>query len=452
VTTPAGDPANVTAPIPVVTGRMGFRATFSALGTRNYRLYALSVLVGSTGGWMSSIAISWLVVELTGNVALVGMVLALQLAPAIVLGPWAGVLSDRHRRRTLLAVAQVFHIVAMGSLALLAILGAAELWQVFLAAGVSGLTAAIDSPSRPAFLFELVGISRVRNAISLTGMSFHLGGLIGPAVSGLLIVAVGAGWSLAVSFVAAIVSVSLILVIRSRDLARAPRQPRSRGQIREALRYALRKPTIVVPLVLLAAIATFGMPLPVLLAEAAGESGFGTGAAGYGLYASLAAAGAVLGAAVSTRIRTLRLRRVVVGAAVYGVFTLLAGFAPWQFLFGGFLVGVGVSRNLWAVSADSMTQFSSNPGIRGRIMSFYMLVLLGGQALGGVIIGTITETFGLTVGFTVAGGGPLLTAIVVGLVLARRHQLRIQVDLRSPRRPVRIVSRSRPTADPPSGD
>lgn len=441
MTNPAAEPAALTAPIPVVSGRLGFRAMFAALGAHNYRLYAISMVVGSAGGGAAWVAIAWLVLELTGNIALVGLVPAFQLAPTILLGAWAGVLADRYRRRTVLLVAQVFNIVAMGSLAVLAILGVAELWHIYLAAALSGLSNALDGPSRSAFLFEMVGVARLRNAISLTAMSFHLGGLIGPALSGLLIVAAGSGWSIGIGFVAAIVSISMIMFIRSRELARAPRQDRRRGQIREALRYSLRKPTIIWPLVFAAAVALFGMPLPILLAEAASDSGFDTGPAGYGLYISLAALGALIGAGLSTRARSLRLRTIALATLAYGLFTVFAGFTPWQLLFGGVLVAIGISRMLYYVANESMVQLSTNPGIRGRVLSFFVVVIIGGQAIGGVLIGWVAESFGMTIGFLVSGGVPALTAVAVAVILARRHQLRLQVNLRTPRRLVRVVRR-----------
>ena len=437
----AGDPSSVTQPIPVLVNRPGWRESFAALGARNYRFYATSQLLDNTGGWMSRIAVDWLVLELTGNVALVGLVITLQFAPGLLLGPWAGVLSDRYSRRRVLIITQSIWAVCNATLATLTLLGVVQVWHVFAVATIVGVSAAFDGPSRSAFISEMVGTYRLRNAIGLNAMIFHMGGLIGPAISGILIGATGtSGWSIAVNAVTNVISIVSLLSMRARELLPVFRQPRSRGQFKEALVYAHRKPTIFWPIVLLAFVATFGMNLPVLFTSAANET-YGTGPEGYGLYSSLAAVGAVVGAIIASRRRTLRLRSIVFSTVIYGAVTALAGLTVWYPLFLGLLAGIGITRLLFALSAESMTQLSTNPGIRGRIMSIYLTVAVGGQAAGGLIVGWVAESFGSTVAFAVAGGVPAIAAIVVGIIVGHRHQMRITVNLRSPRRMVRIVPR-----------
>ena len=437
----AGDPSSVTAPIPVLESRPGWRDSFAALGARNYRFYAVSQLLDNTGGWMARIAVDWLVLELTGNVALVGLVITLQFAPSLLLGPWAGVISDRYPRRRILLITQATWAVSNATLAVLTLTGVVHVWHVFVVASVIGVASAFDGPSRSAFVSEMVGTYRLRNAIGLNAMIFHLGGLIGPALSGILIGVTGtSGWSIAINAVTNCISIVSLSLMRKRELLMAPRQPRQTGQFRAALAYAHRKPTIFWPIVLLAFVATFGMNLPVLFTAAANET-YNTGPEGYGLYSSLAAVGAVVGAIVASRRRTLRLRSIVIATVVYGVITAAAGLTVWYPLFLGLLVGIGISRLLFALSAESMTQLSTNPGIRGRVMSIYLTVAVGGQAAGGLIIGWVAESFGSTVAFAVAGGVPAIAAIVVGIVVGHRHQMRITVNLRTPRRMVRIVPR-----------
>jgi MFS family permease len=389
---------------------------------------------------MARVAIDWLVLELTGDVALVGIAVALQFAPTLVLGPWAGVLSDRLPRRYVLLAMQVVATISNGVLALLVLSGHVVIWQVMLIAAIGGVAGAIEGPSRSAFVSEMVGTARLRGAISLNATTFHLGGLIGPALSGILIAAIGSGWSIAINAGTTAVAVIAISLMRSSELVPTPKQPRSRGQIREAARYAWRKPAIRWTLVLLAAVSIFGMNLPVLLASAADDT-FGTGATGYGLYNSLCAGGAFLGAILSSRRRSLRLRDVVLFTVIYGAVTMLAGWDGWYPLFLSALVGLGVSRLLFAMSAEALTQLSTNPAIRGRVVSFYIMILMGGQAAGGVIMGWVAETFGGPIGFLVAGAVPTLVGLVVGAVLAKRHQLRIRVDLRQPLRMLRIERR-----------
>lgn len=419
----------VTEPIPTYDRRPTFRESFAAFEVFNYRLYLVAQILGSTGGWMARVAIDWLVLELTGDVALVGIAVALQFAPTLLLGAWAGVLSDRLSRRAVLLTMQVVATIANGVLAVLVLTGHVAVWQVMLIAAVTGAAGAIEGPSRSAFVSEMVGTQRLRGAISINATTFHLGGLLGPAVSGVLIAAVGSGWSIAANAIATAIGVIAIAFIRRHELVPVPRLTRSGGQIREALRYAWRKPAIRWSLVLLSSVAVFGMNLPVLLTAAADDT-YGTGATGYGLYNSLCAVGAFLGALLSSRRRSLRLWDVVGFTLLYGAITMLAGWNGWYPVFLSALVGIGVTRLLFAMSAEALVQLSTNPAIRGRIVSFYIMVLMGGQAAGGVIMGWIAENLGGQVAFLIAGAVPLIVALVVGIVLARRDQLRLRVDVR----------------------
>jgi MFS family permease len=434
------DQEGITQPIPVLTQAPRWRDTFIALRAYNYRLYVIGQLFANIGGWMQRVAIDWLVLELTGNVALVGLTVTLQFAPTLLIGPWAGVISDRYNRHRTLILTQTTGTVFNGLLAVLVLTGHAEAWMVFLVAGITGCSMAVDSPSRSAFVTEMVGSHRLRNAITLNASIFHLGGLLGPAISGLLITLVGSGWSIAINSGTSGIAVLALAFMRTHELRRSRRVAAAKGQIREALQYIVRKPTIFWPILLMAFVATFGMNLPVLFTASANET-YGTGAAGYGLYSSLAAAGALAGALITTRRKRLRLRSIVIAVAVYGAVTALAGVAPLYAVFLGALVGIGIARLAFATAAESLTQLSTNLGIRGRVMSFYIMVNVGGQAAGGLIIGWIAENLGPQTAFLIAGGVPLVAALVVAVILGRRHQLTLELNIRRPRQFVRIVRR-----------
>lgn len=437
------EPESVTQPIPVITQAPRWRDTFIALKAYNYRLYIVGQLFANVGGWMQRVAIDWLVLELTGNVALVGLTVTLQFAPTLLIGPWAGVISDRYKRHRTLILTQSVGTVFNGLLAALVLMGVAQAWMVFVVATITGCSMAVDAPSRSAFVTEMVGSHRLRNAITLNASIFHLGGLLGPAISGVLITVVGSGWSIAINAGTSAIAVLALSLMRTHELTRSRPVVAAKGQIREALQYVVRKPTIFWPIVLMFFVATFGMNLPVLFTASA-NSTYHTGAAGYGLYSSLAAAGALAGALLSTRRRSLRLRAIVVAVIFYGAITAIAGVAPLYLVFLGALAGIGISRIAFATASESLTQLSTNLGIRGRVMSFYIMVNVGGQAAGGLIIGWIAQNLGAHVAFLVAGGVPLMAGLVVAVILGRRHQLTLRVDLRRPRQLVRIVKRPQP--------
>ncbi len=412
------DFAPATEPIPTVLERPRWRDTFASLSIRNYRLYVLSQIVSTTATWMQRIAVDWLVLELTGDVALVGIAVALQFGPILLFGAYGGVIADRSSKRVVLIVTQAVSLVTCSALAASVLLGVVAVWQVFVVAVVLGTASAIEGPARAAFVSEMVGTSRLRNAIGVNATIFHLGGLVGPALSGLLIVLVGSGWSILVNAASAAVVIVALIAMRAAELRPSPRQPRTSGQIRAAVRYAAAKPSILWTLITLGFVSTFGMTLPVLLTAMADEV-YRTGATGYGLYSSLAAAGAFVGALLSTRRTVIRLRTIVVGAIVYGLVTAVAGVTSEVAVFAVALVGIGMSRLLFATAAESMTQLSSNLGIRGRVMALYITVLLGGQAAGGVLMGWTAETWGARTAFTVSGLVPAIAATVIAVVLAR---------------------------------
>ncbi len=439
----------VTAPISTLNGRAAWRDVFASFRVFNFRLSFVGSLFNSIGGWMARIAIDWLVFELTGSVAAVGLTVALQFAPMLVLAPWAGVISDRHPRRRTLIITTSLTTAAIALLAVLVLAGHVEVWHVYAVAAFTGITSSIDAPSRSAFISEVVGTDRLRNAISLNAMTFHFGGLIGPAVSGILIALVGSGWSIAVNAATSAVALAMLCCMRRRELLTVRPQARASGQIREAIAYAAAKPTIVWPLILMTFVTVFGMQLPVLLTAAASPAGYGTGSAGYGLYSSMAAVGAFVGAFFSAGRSLLRLRSLVAAVVVYGVITALVGLAPASVLFLAGIIGAGATRVTFMVSADAMVQLSARATIRGRVVSLWIMVFSAGQALGGPLMGWITQTFGVTIAFVVAGGVPAVAALTVGGVLAHCGRLRLRVDVRSPSRFVRIERRCETPAPQP---
>jgi MFS family permease len=337
-------------------------------------------------------------------------------------------------------------VLLCASLGIVTLLGVVTVWEVWATAFLLGLVAVVEGPARSAFVNEMVGHRRLRNAISLNASIFHLGGLLGPAISGVLIAVVGSGWSISVNAVAAILVVITLACMRVRELLPSPRAERSKGQIREGLSYVLSKPTIFWPMIMLAFVSMFGMTLPVLLVSFA-DHVYMTGATGYGLYSSAAAVGALTGAVLSTRRMNVRLRTIMFAAGLFGLALILAGLAPWEPLFLVFLVSIGVSRLLFATGAESIVQLSTNRSIRGRVMSIYSMIMLGGQALGGPISGAIADRFGVHVAMTIAGAVPALAAIVIAIVLARSGRLALKIRLSGRQRFVQIVPRSVRTAE-----
>ena len=428
----------VTEPIGVVSERLPWRHTFISLRVRNFRIFAAGHFVAVVALWMQRIAQDWLVLQLSGSVTAVGVTVALQFLPSLLLGPWGGMMADRFAKRKILMLCQGVAAVLAASLAALALSQRIEVWHVYALALTLGLVTVLDQPARQVFVNELVGPAYLRNAISVNSTIFQLGGLIGPAVAGILLSAVGAGWAFAANALACCSTLAMLLILRKDELHLTAPAAKRKGMLREGLRYALAKPTIYWPWLMAGFVAVFAMSLPVLLAAFA-DHVYDAGAGGYGLLNSLVAFGALAGAITSARRRQLRLRSVVLGAGMYGLMLCLAAGAPSMAWFGAAMVLAGFWCLMFLTAANQLVQVSANMGIRGRVMSLYIMVLIGGQAIGGPLMGSLAEHLDPRTAILVSGGVPALAAAVVAVVLARRGELTLRVDLTDRRRLLRIV-------------
>ncbi|MFQ4148682.1 MFS transporter [Arthrobacter sp. LAPM80] len=438
---PAPSNAALTAPINLVTTRPPWSQTFSSLKIRNYRIFASANILAVIALWMQRVAQDWMVLELSGSVTAVGITVFMQFLPSLVLMPLGGILADRYSKRLILMLSQGAAGVLAAIMAVLALTGHLQVWHIYVIAFVLGLVVVADQPARQVFVNELVGPRQLRNAISLNSSIFQMGGMIGPAVSGVLIMAVGGGWAFAANALACTITVMSLMLIRPAELVKMPPVKRGKGQLMEGIHYALGKPTILWPAVMAAVFAVFGLSLAVLMAAYANNV-FDAGAGGYGLLNTLVALGALGGALASTRIATLRLRGVMAAAGSYGALLLIAAWAPTMVTFGVVMVVAGFASMLFLTSANQLVQMSTNVAIRGRVMSLYIMVLMGGQALGGPLMGWLAEHAGVQWAMVVAGTMPLLAALVIGLVLARRGQLKLQLNLRNVRQPLFIVPKA----------
>lgn len=414
--------------------------TFSSLRIRNYRLFATGQVVSNTGTWMQRIAQDWLVLGLTGSSAAVGITTALQFLPMLLLGLYGGVIADRYPKRLLLLITQVAMGLTGLALAVLTLSGHVEVWHVYLTALVLGLVTVVDNPARQAFVVEMVGPDDLRNAVSLNSANFQSARLVGPAVAGVLITAVGSGWAFllnGLSFVAPIVG---LLLMRSSELHKVDRAPRGKGQLREGLRYVAGRPDLVWPIVLVGFIGTFGFNFPIWLTAYVNDV-FHAGAGTYGLLNTLMAGGSLVGALLAARRGNSRLRLLVGAAVLFGALEITAALAPSFWVFAVLLVPIGMFGLTINVTANSSLQMATDPAMRGRVMSLFMMVFMGGTPIGAPLVGYVTDVYGARVGFLAGGVVSLLAATGVGMALARVGGLRLKIDLRRGHTHVAFVPR-----------
>jgi MFS family permease len=368
--------------------------TFRSLRTFNYRTWALGALVSNIGSWMQRTAQDWLVLtHLTRHSATsVGVVMALQFGPQVLLLPLTGLAADRLDRRKLLFATQA----AMGALALglgvLTLAGWVQLWHVYLFALLLGCVAAFDAPARQTFVSELVDVTLLSNAVALNSTSFNAARLLGPAVAGLLIMAVGSGWVFvlnALSFAAVLCSIASLRVaeLHARERAASP------GGLLEGFRYVWRRPDLMAALVMLFLICTFGLNFPIFISSMA-ASVFHKGPGQYGLLMSMMAIGSVTGALLSARRAAPRAELLLAGSLVFGLGCALAALMPSYGWFGVSLVLIGVAAQTITTTANGTLQLATEPAMRGRVMAIFMATTLGGTPLGAPVVGFVADRFG----------------------------------------------------------
>ncbi|GLV81923.1 MFS transporter [Streptomyces lavendulae subsp. lavendulae] len=402
---------------------------FSSLRIRNYRLFAAGQAVSNTGTWMQRIAQDWLVLSLTGSASAVGITIALQFLPMLVFGLYGGVLADRLPKRPLLLATQSAMGLTGIALAVLTLAGHVQVWHVYLAAFLLGLVTVLDNPARQTFVSEMVGPAQVANAVSLNSANFQSARLVGPAIAGVLITAVGSGWAFLLNGLSFAAPIAGLLMMRTRELHPVTPQPRAKGQLREGLRYVAGRPELVWPIVLVGFIGTFGFNFPIWLSAFVGDVFHGD-AGTYGLFNTLIAVGSLVGALLAARRGRARLRLLVTAAALFSVLLVMTAFAPSFWLFAVLLVPVGVFGLTVNVVANSSVQMATDPEMRGRVMALFMMVFTGGTPVGAPLVGWITDTYGARLGMAAGGLVSLAAALGVAVVLSRVGNLRLRVDRR----------------------
>src|SRR6516164_9834744 len=404
--------------------------TFRSLSTRNYRLFAAGQVVSNTGTWMQRVAQDWLVLELThGSGTALGIASGLQFLPQLLFSLWGGVLADRYRKRSILLTTQAIMGMLALILGILALTGAVALWQVYLLAFALGMVAVVDNPTRQTFVAEMVGSEGMANAIALNSATFNLARIVGPAVAGLVIAAVGTPVAFlinAASYGAVLVGLKLMRESELRPLARAPKAP---GQLRETFTYVRARPELWLTLLLVFFVATFGMNFQVTTALMS-KGVFHTGASEFGLASTMFALGALGGALAAARRSRPSMRLLMITAFAFGLLEVVTGLMPvfWSFLV--MLVPTGLALLMFSTAANSTTQLGTTAAVRGRVMGLYMLVFLGGAPIGSPLVGWAAEQFGARASLVVGGVISAAAAIVVALLLARARGARIRSYLR----------------------
>lgn len=411
--------------------------TFRSLANPNYRKYAAGSLISNVGTWMQRIAQDWLVLALTGSGTALGITTGLQFLPVLLLSPYAGVIADRFPKRRLLQVTQTSMGAASLVLGLVTVLGVVQVWHVYAIALVFGIGAAFDAPARQSFVSEIVDADDVTNAVSLNSATFNTARILGPALAGLMIGALGGGAG-ATGWVILINAVSygaVIWQLERMDLRLLhPADPvrRSAGMLRAGIRYVSGQPRMVMILILVFFAGTFGMNFQITSALMATEV-YGKGAGEFGVLGSAMAVGSLTGALIAAGRTRIRLRLLIGAGLGFGLASIAAGLMPTYLTFAILAPVIGFATITMLNSANAVLQLESEPALRGRVMALYMTIVMGGTPLGAPVIGWVGEVLGprwtLVVGGLLTIGGVAL-AVVVYWHMQKRAGVILTTDLR----------------------
>jgi len=405
---------------------------FRALKVFNYRLWVTGALVSNIGTWMQRVAQDWLVLTILTNNSgtAAGITTGLQFLPIVFLGPFAGLLGDRVNKRKLLLCTQMAMGLCALLLGLLVVTHTVELWHVYVIAFLLGVASAFDAPSRQAFVSEVVSKEDVPNAVALNSASFNLARLAGPGIAGVVIALFGTGPAFlinAASFVAVIFSLWRMRVSELQPVARVPR---GKGQIREGFAYIRHRPDLMMIMVLVFMVGTFGMNFQITNALMA-TTVFHLGPGEYGLLGSVMAIGTLAAALMAARRKNMRMLYIVGGALAFGGTVAIAAFMPSFALYAVALVPVGLAALTLMNACNTTVQLNTDAAMRGRVLAVYMVVLQGGTPIGAPLVGWIATEFGARWSLGIGAVVAIASALVALVMMNRRNHVRIRDQFRS---------------------
>lgn len=418
-------------------------AMFRSFANINYRIWFAGALVSNVGGWMQATAQDWVVLtELTDNDATaMGVTMALQFGPPLVLVSLTGWVADRFDRRHILFATQSALLALAIAVGVLLLNGVMTLPMMFCFALGFGVVNAFDAPARQAFVSDMVSTGDTSNAVALNSASFNLARMVGPAVGGLLIVAIGSGWVFIVN-AATFLAMLLALMMLRRSLLAPRLKNRSRGGLAAGFRYVWGRSDLRVVFVTVFLIGAFGMNFPIFASTMALE--FGAGADGYGVLSSVLAIGSLIGALLAARRDRARVRVVILAAGGFGIAAFISSAMPTYASYAVTLTFTGFMIVTLLTTANGYVQITTEPALRGRVLALYMAVIMGSTPVGAPIAGWVADTFGPraaimlggTAGFVACAIGVIWVATSGRLRRAENRRFLLTLD---ETRPLRVV-------------
>jgi len=390
----------------------------SSLHQRNYRLFFFGQLISVAGTWMQTVAQSFVVLDLTHSGTQLGLTTAARFLPMFLFGPLGGVFADRLDKQRVLYVTQTLSGLLAAVFAITVGMHTINLPIVYLLAIALGLVNVFDNPARQSFISEMVSAGDLPNAVTLNSVAMNMARVFGAALGGVIAAAIGLALCFAlnaVSFGAVLISLA---AMRRGELFPAKRITKEKRQVRQGLSYVRQTPELLVPLLLIAVVGTLAWEFQVTLPLMATKV-FHSGAAAYGLMASVMGAGAVVGGLISAARSRPRARALCLAAIGWGIAILAASAAPNLTLELVAMVFVGYGSITFNSMAKTTLQLAAKPTMRGRVMALWALAWLGSTPIGGPIVGWIGQNVGARWSLVVGGAATLVCGILALPALAK---------------------------------
>ncbi len=371
---------------------------------RNYRIFFTGQLVSLAGTWMQNVALAWLVIELSGSPLAIGALAFWRFVPFTLFGLAAGVVADRIESRKLVMATQAAAMVISIALAVVTLTGTATLPIVYALAALGGIALAFDAPGRQSLTFQMVGPRELPNAVALNSGLFNGSRVIGPAIAGLVIAAVGTGLCFVLNAVSFLAVLTALLLVREEELRHVEKDPSARivDGLRRAFAYAWDDPQLRQILTVVFVVSTVGFNFHVLVPLLAADT-LHVGPEGFGFLSAAFGLGALAGALAAATFRSASWRLFSIGTASFGVFALLLAPVENAFLAGIVLFAIGISFTLFTANANALVQLAAPDHLRGRLIGIYLFAFLGLAPVGGLFAGWLAEVGGTSLAFAVAG-------------------------------------------------
>ncbi len=412
-------PEPVTSPAP---GRGFVQRTLSSLRSRNFRLFFIGQTISNSGNWLTTVALTLLVLHRTGSGVAVGLLSACQFGPILLLSAWAGVIVDRTNKRNLVIVTQLLEMCQSFALAALAFTHHAPLAAFYVTALAGGCMLAFDNPVRRTIVSEMVPPEDVPNAVTLYSAMVNIARIVGPAIAGLLIVTVGYGWCFTVDAVSYATVLTALAMMRPAELRRVPVTPHGRGQVRAGLKYIATVPELWITFAMLLIVGTISYNFTVVFPLFV-EKGLHGSDVAYTLVYSSFSAGALIGAFVVARHVTVNIRTVAIGAACLGVSMLALSAVPNVGFALVVAALVGAASVAFMTAATAIAQIRSDSDMTGRVLAIQTVLIVGTTPIGGPILGLISDAIGARSPVFIGGVGALVAA-TFGVIAGRRSARR----------------------------